>query len=172
MKKQLFLLALVLLCVQLITAQTLAADNKVAESITFSEPLKGPGIYGVFEGRSPCAVSRQFDAGMPESCDHLKWQLVLFRDSVTMLPLSYQLTTEMFERRPLKGKWIINKALIKGSTVYVLDAVAPGKPLYLMKGDENVLFILDENLQFRTGDADFSYTLNRVKKVLRANPQH
>src|SRR5436190_17391082 len=128
MKKNICCLAIGLLYVQLITAQTAAADNKVAESITFSEPLKGPGIYGIFEGRSPrAAISKQFGADLPEDRDLLKWQLVLLRDSVTMLPLSYRLTTEMFDRRPLTGKWIINKELIKAAIVYVLEAIVPGK---------------------------------------------
>jgi hypothetical protein len=41
----------------------------------------------------------------------------------------------------------------------------------LYKGDENVLFILDEKREFLAGDQDFSYTLNRVHKVLWPLPQ-
>lgn len=37
--------------------------------------------------------------------------------------------------------------------------------LYLLKGDDNVLFILDENKELRVGNEDFSYTLNRVELV-------
>ncbi|MBO0948448.1 hypothetical protein [Fibrella forsythiae] len=34
--------------------------------------------------------------------------------------------------------------------------------VYLLKGDDNVLFILDQTRGFRVGTADLSYTLNRV----------
>jgi hypothetical protein len=41
-------------------AQTATADNKVSGSITFKELPKGRGVYGIFEGRSPCAaIGRQ-----------------------------------------------------------------------------------------------------------------
>ncbi|HMG10757.1 MAG TPA: hypothetical protein VK609_19730, partial [Mucilaginibacter sp.] len=34
--------------------QTAAIDNKISESITFKEMPKGPAVYGIFEGRTPC----------------------------------------------------------------------------------------------------------------------
>jgi hypothetical protein len=151
--------------------QTAAADNKVSESITFSEMPKGPAVYGIFEGRSPCGISQQMGADMAGGCDHLKWQLILFRDIITLKPTTFSLTTEMFGRRPLKGRWTI----IRGSrndpkAVIFALGYGPGQILYLFRGDENVLFILDEKREFLTGDKDFSYTLNRVNKVLRPQP--
>jgi len=47
----------------------------------------------------------------------------------------------------------------------VLDFDKPAESFTLMKGDDNVLFILDQHNQFRVGDMNFSYTLNRVKLV-------
>ena len=163
-----------LLLTHRVKGQTAAADNKVSESITFSEPLKGRDIYGIFEGRTPCMeFSRQLKSGLPSDCDHLKWQVIFFRDTVTLKPTTYLLTTEMFGRRPLKGTWKIGKGTRTdpAAIVYVLDYGVPGESLYLLKGDENVLFILDENRDFRTGDPDFSYTLNRVHKVRHSPPQ-
>src|SRR5882724_4697884 len=125
--------------------QTAAADNKVSESITFSEPPKGLAVYGIFEGRTPCAeVVRQLKADLPPGCDHLKWQVIFFRDTVTLKPTTYILTTEMFGHRPMKGKWKIAKGTRTdpAAVVYVLDCGLPGKSIYLEKGDENVLFIL------------------------------
>jgi hypothetical protein len=155
-------------------SQTAAADNKISESITFHDMPKGKAVYGIFEGRSPCAqISKLLGADLPADLDHLKWQLILYRDSITLKPATFSLITEMFNRKPLTGKWSIvpgsknNPAAI----VYVLDCGQPGKPIHLLKGDENVLFILDENLELMTGDADFSYTLNRVKKVRRLSWQ-
>jgi hypothetical protein len=152
-------------------SQTSAANNKVSESVTFSEPPKSASIYGIFEGRTPChAVTRQLNADLPADCDHLKWQLILYQDPVTRRPVSYQLMTEMFRLKPVTGKWRISTGTKTDpqASVYVLESVVADKPLYLLKGDENVLFILDENHGFRTGDANFSYTLDRVNKVRRS----
>ena len=152
--------------------QTAAADNNVSESITFQEMPKGLNVYGTFEGRSPCGISRQMGATMQGDCDHLKWQLILFRDRLTLKPATFLLTTEMFDGKPLKGKW----AIIHGTKndpkaiVFALGYGQPKQVLYLYKGDENVLFILDKERKFLTGDQDFSYTLNRVRKVLRSPP--
>lgn len=158
--------------IQSARGQTAAADNKVSESVTFREMPKGPAVYGIFEGRSPCWISRRMNADMAGDCDHLKWQLILFRNIVTLKPATFLLTTEMFDGKPLKGKW----AIIRGTkndpkaVVFALNYGQPGQVLYLYKGDENVLFILDEKRELLTGDQDFSYTLNRVRKVLRPRP--
>jgi hypothetical protein len=87
-----------------VKGQTAAADNKVSESITYSEMPKDPSVYGIFEGRSPCGIARQMGAGMKAGCDHLKWQLILFRDTVSLQPTTYILRTEMFDGKPLKGR--------------------------------------------------------------------
>ena len=154
-------------------SQTMATDNKVAESITFTELPGGSGVYGIFEGRTPCnEIYRQLGAQMPAGCDHLKWRLILFRDTATLKPATYTLVTEIFEYRALKGKWKIihGRKNDASAVVYVLEDGQPGKPIYLLKGDENVLFILDENFKFLTGNQNFSFTLNRVRKVLQKRP--
>jgi len=45
--------------------------------------------------------------------------------------------------------------------IYVLDPDKPERSLFLLQGDENVLFLLDRNQQLYVGNKDFSYTLNR-----------
>jgi len=174
MKKLIYILALHLLVFTHARAQTAAVDNKISESITFSEPPKGPGIYGIFEGRTPCyPISSMMGATMPADCDHLKWQLILFQDSVTKRPTTFSLRTEMFDRRPLTGKWTVKANPRSGpfSTLYVLDCGGTGKTLNLVKGSDNVLFIVNEHLDFMNGDQYWSYTLNRVKKVMHLTGQ-
>ena len=173
MKPFIFILTAFCLFAYNASGQTTATDNKVSESVTFSAMPKDPTVYGIFEGRSPSlGVNQQLGGGLPSDYDHLKWQLILFRDTVTLKPTTYRLTTEMFDRRPLKGKWRIAKGTKTNpaATVYVLETSLPGKSICLLKGDENVLFILDEKLAFRVGNRDFGYTLNRVQKVLRPAP--
>lgn len=156
-----------------LNAQTAAKDNIISESITFKDPPTGADIYGIFEGRTPCSpISKQLGATVAPDCDHLKWQVILYRDTLTLAPTAFTLTTELFDRRPLKGKWEIaeDKENTAG-TLLVLYYSPNRKPLYLLKGDDNVLFILNDNRQMLTGNEDFSYTLNRVKKVRRlSNP--
>lgn len=154
--------------IQNIQGQTAAADNKISESITFSEPPKGLAIYGVFEGRTPCVeICKQLGAELPRDCEKLKWQLILFRDSLTHQPTTYSLGTELFDRKALKGKWQMTKGTPTDprAIIYVLNYGKQGQSIYLLKGDDNVLFILDKNRRFQTGNEHYSYTLNRVKKV-------
>jgi hypothetical protein len=70
-------------------------------------------------------------------------------------------------QKSYEGKWAIIKGIPSNSRaeVYRLELGQPAVYLYLLKGDENLLFILDENKDFRVGNEDFSYTLNRVELV-------
>jgi hypothetical protein len=154
-------------------AQMAAADNKVSESVTYSDPPKGRGLYGIFEGRTPCdPIAYQLSGETPANCDHLKWQIIFFRDTVTGAPANFIFTTELFNHRPQPGKWRILKKT-KTSTdriIYRLDIDARKKPLFLWKADDNVLFILDDQQNCLTGNENFSYTLNRVQKVRKPLP--
>lgn len=153
-----------------VDAQTAAADNKVSESITFSEPPRGTDIYGVFEGRTPSDISRIL-GGARTGSDLLKWQVIFYKDTLTGQPTVYTLTVGFSDHQHLKGVWKIVRGM-KGdpkAIVYALSYGA-GKVLYLLKGDENVLFILDEDRGFLVGNRDLSYTLNRVHKVRREPP--
>jgi len=170
MKSLIYFLGVSLLLTHRADAQTAARDNKVSESITFSEPPKGRDIYGIFEGRTPSDISLQLGVAQPGS-DLLKWQVIFYRDTVTNNPTTYVMTVGFFNHRPLKGAWKVVHGM-KGdpaAVVYALD-YGSGKVLYLLKGDENVLFILDEDRAFRVGNRDVSYTLNRVRKVRRDVP--
>ena len=164
-------LLLLMINIQL-SAQTAAKDNIISESITFKDPPTGADIYGIFEGRTPCTpISRQLGAATDPDCDHLKWQIILYHDTLTLAPTVFVLSTELFDRRPLKGKWEIADKKNTAGTLLALHYSPNRKPLHLLKGDDNVLFILNDNGQMLTGNADFSYTLNRVKKVRQlSNP--
>jgi hypothetical protein len=71
-----------------------------------------------------------------------------------------------YRQKVIKGKWTIIKGIKENpaATIYELE-INPGAYLYLLKGDENVLFVLDENKEFSVGNEDFSYTLNKVELV-------
>ena len=174
-----FVTAFFSLFVNLSEAQTAAADNKSFQTITFHPIPKGPSVFGVFEGRFPCpGVARQLKISIDADCAKLKCDLTLYRDSVTFQPTKFVFTIVgggdvvkqeggSYRQKLLEGKWAIVKGikLSPDAEVFQLELSKPGTYFYLMKGDENVLFLLDENKEFRVGNEDFSYTLNRVELV-------
>src|SRR4030095_642800 len=125
----------------------------------------GPSLYGVFEGRPLCQeMASQINVDMTPACTHLKWRLILSVAPTTANPPTFTSYLGLYGRTPHKGNWSFKKgrAFDKNTTLIVLDYDKPVESFTLMKGDENVLFILDQHNQFRIGDMNFSYTLNRV----------
>ena len=177
-------LALGLLIPGFAIAQTAAADNKVSQSITFHAIPAGPQVPGVFQGRPPCKglvtqLGLAIDAGNPK----LKCNLVLHRNAAAGQPGNYTLNivgggpfiTEggnHYRRTDLEGEWDIVKGIPgdNNAEVYRLQIPKTSTYVYLLKGDDNVLFVLDENKRLLTGDGDFSYTLNRVELVAGIKP--
>jgi hypothetical protein len=137
-------------------------------SRTFSRiPLAtGPSVYGVFEGKSPCqSIARQLNIEVGPECIKLKWGLTLYQDSVEYKPTTYKLDGTFFRKQDREGRWHIvhGTRTDPRAVVYQLDLGEPNGFLFLLKGDDNVLFILDKNKDFLVGDAQFSYTLNRAR---------
>lgn len=126
---------------------------------------KGPNVLGHFEGRSPCQeIVQMLEVPGRDDCLKIKWQLVLFQDPVTHAPTTYALGGFAWRNPPRTGKWRI----VKGSNedpnavVYQLDPDDPKGFLSFLKADENILFFLDKNRDLLIGNAQFSFTLNRV----------
>jgi hypothetical protein len=167
------------LLVNLSKAQTAAADNKLSQTITFRPIPKGPSVFGVFEGRPPCIeIAKQLKIPIPGDCEKLKWDLVFYQDPVTLQASVFTLHIigggdvvkqdgGSWQQKILEGKWSIVKGLRSDpdAEYYALEFNDPKVRMYLFKGDENVLFVLDENKEFRVGNEDFSYTLNKVVLV-------
>ena len=88
----------------------------------------------------------------------------LFRDPKTNRPTIYKLEGSLYREQAREGKWVIVRGTKNDANaiVYQLDPDKPGNSFYFLKGDDNILFILDENKNPRVGNIDFSYTLNRV----------
>jgi hypothetical protein len=165
--------------VNLSKAQTAAANNKLSQTITFRPIPKGPSVFAVFEGRPPCVkIARQLKIPIPNDCVKLKWNLIFYQHPVTLQPSTFTLQIVgggdvvkqaggSYHQKFLKGKWIVIKGLKSDpeAEIYALEFDNPKVRMYLFKGDENVLFVLDENKEFRIGNEDFSYTLNKVELV-------
>jgi hypothetical protein len=165
--------------VNLLRAQTAAVDNKLSQTITFRSIPKGPSVLGIFEGRPPCeGLAKQLGIATDADCAKLKCVLTFYRDSLTFEPVKYTLSISgggdivkqegsSYRQKTFAGKWVIVRGIKSNGNaeVYRLDFGRPGIYLYLLKADENVLFVLDENKEFRVGNGEFSYTLNRVELI-------
>jgi len=118
-----------------------------------------------FEGRTPCQeLSRLLGLNKGEACNKMKWHIIFYTDAVTGEP-SYFLKGGIGYRKETmeKGKWQI----IKGKNGRIIYRVKPDNEaysLYLLKGDDNILFFTDPEGRLLVGNEDFSYTLNRRKE--------
>lgn len=147
------------LCLQNATAQITAIKNIPPDVATQREVPGGPEVYGVFEGRSPCAgIAELFGEELRSACIKIKWRIILYHDSASGAPTTYKILG-----RP-DGKWRIIKGMPGNPSANII-VLETAKPFYIFNADENVLFMLDENKNFRVGNANFSYTLNRVRLV-------
>jgi len=129
-------------------------------------------IVGVFDGRIPCSNELLELNGISSSgCQIIKCRLTLYQDTITHTPTTFQIYTVYVGKGDTRysntGKWKIFKGTKNdpGAIVYLLEPDS-GKPdsLVLLKADNNILFFLDENMNYKVGDTYTSYTLNRSKK--------
>ena len=131
---------------------------------SYSIPPKatGPAVFGIFGGRSPCAaLARALNLGEP--CGRVKWRITLFQDPASQQPTTYRIDSSLHRDRPREGAWRIVRGTPANANVilYRLDATTAERPIWLLKGDTNVLFFSDDEGTAFVGTKDFSYTLNR-----------
>ena len=149
-------------CVFMINAFTQInyTTDPVAKTPAVSS-ITGAAVYGVFAGRTPCQeFLKEYNLSDNAACAKRKMGVTLFEDSVSHKPTSYE--TWGMGKWTGKGNWHILKGTPTDpeAIVFQLD-LEPNTFLYLLKGDENVLFILDKKKNFLIGNANHSYTLNR-----------
>lgn len=118
----------------------------------------------IFEGRTPCQeLSRLLGLNKSAACNKMKWYFIFYTDSVTGRP-SYFLEGGMGYRKETmdRGRWRIHNR--NGKIIYQVTPDNSTRSLYLLKGDENILFFIDPEGRLLVGNEDFSYTLNRRKE--------
>lgn len=144
-------------------AQIISTSNQPSQVYPGGGIATGPHVYGVFAGRTACQeFMKELNLETNPNCIKRKMKIILYQDPATGNPTTYE--TKGMAKWSGKGKWFILQGTPTnpGATVFqvVLDAKTS---LYLLKGDDNVLFILDRNKNFLVGNEKFSYTLNRAK---------
>jgi hypothetical protein len=158
-----FTLSLLILITGTTTAQILSTANLPSQATSSLARLSGPSVYGVFVGRTPCQELLT-DLNMEENaaCTKRKMRFVLYQDPVTHEPTNYE--TQGMGKWSGKGKWRILQGTPTEprATVFQLELDA-NTSLYLLKGDDNVLFILDGKKNFLIGNEKYSYTMNRAR---------
>lgn len=132
---------------------------------TSSKPIAtGASVYGVFEGRCPCQeLAKELKVTTSSECFKTKWGLTLWQNPDNQAPSTYKIESSFYRQTPREGKWTITKGtkVNPDAIVYQLDSEGL-EPIFLMKGDDNVVFFLDKNKNLLAGNMLFSYTLNRV----------
>jgi hypothetical protein len=115
-------------------------------------------VLGVFESRIPCG-----------SCERLKFALAIYKDPQTGLPTTYMMSRIYVgnnnDRVTNHGNISISlgTSLDPSHIVYRLVTGAPAEYQSFWKVDENLLFILDDSLTPKVGDAGYGYVLNKVR---------
>ena len=126
----------------------------------------------VFEGRLPCyapllALNGKTSAG----CNLIKCRIIFFCDNKLHAPSSLKLYSIHVgtggTRYLATGKWTIMRGTKNdpSSTLYQLqfNAEEPLQNLVLLKGDDNILFLLDNEMNCMAGNDYCSYTLNKKR---------
>jgi hypothetical protein len=142
----------------------LIAGDPGDEGRTISPLSSGPHVFGVFEGRTPCqAVARVLESAARPGCWKAKWRMTLFQDPQTHKPTTYKLEGTLFRSAAREGQWRVASGTPDDpkATVYELTPSSGQREMRLLKGDDNVLFFLDEQRRPLTGTARNAYTLDR-----------
>ena len=130
-------------------------------------------IVGIFDGRTSCSsVLRELNGISAAGCQRTKWRLTLYQDPKTHTPTTFQLLTVYVGKGNSQytntGKWSVTQGIKTDPKALVyqleLDRDKAQISLAFLKAYDNILFFLDKNRNLMAGNADFSYTLNRVKK--------
>ena len=139
-------------------------SNAPEMSYTISARGTGRTVFGVFEGRTPCAgIAQELGIQPPAGCMKVKWRITLNQDPETSEPTTYKVEGSLHRQRAREGRWRIYRSSNLPQTVlYELAPTSAEKPLVLLKVDDNLLFFLNQRHEALVGNAEFSYTLNRV----------
>jgi hypothetical protein len=133
-------------------------------SYTMSPVATGSSVFGVFEGRSPYqGIARELKIEENAAGIKAKCRVTLYQHPETLAPTTCKVEGTLHRQAGREGKWNIVRGTETdpNAIVYRLDPTKTEAGLFLLRGDENVLFFLDQNQKPLVGHSDFSYTLNR-----------
>lgn len=143
-------------------SQVIASDDILVNT----SGKEDKSVQAIYDGRTPC---REIAAEHPEmkvsaACFKLKWKLILNRDPVTFLPTSFTIRKVIDGKaQNITGKWTVQKGsgTNAGQLIYTIETDKPDESISFLVADQNVLFFLNKKNRPYTGNADFSFALNR-----------
>lgn len=166
MKKIVVILFLICICGGTdIYGQANDSKNKPSKTNSTKPLAEGKNVWGVFEGRVFCQeMGKVMNIPMEANCEKLKWAFTFFQNPETHEPTTYKWQGSLYREKAREGKWIYIKGTNANpdATVIQIDPDKPEQTFYILKGDDNVLFILDKGKALLVGDDYLSYTFNRV----------
>jgi hypothetical protein len=118
----------------------------------------GDSVLAVYESRIPCP-----------DCERLKFALVIYGNTQTGSPSTYTMARiyvgKNNDRLTNSGEIVVKQGTSLDSMhiVYYLSTGAPKEYQIFWKVTKDILFILDDNLTPRVGDAGQGYALNRIR---------
>ena len=128
---------------------------------------------GIFDGRTPCNDKLTSINNISlDGCQGIKCQLILLQDVTTHTPSSFILRTIYVGNGDnniysITGKWKMMQRAANDATtlIYQLkpDSNKSDDQLLLLKGDDNILYFVDNECRLLVGNSYLSYTLNRKK---------
>ena len=137
-------------------------------------PFSQSSVMGVYLGRTPNDhAARAFNKIIAPEGQITKWRLTLYQDSITHRPTTFKLETLYVgtgnDSHVNTGRWELVMGWEKDpeARLYILnlDPSQPSSRLIFLQGDGNVLFMLDDNYNFKVGNDYAAYTLNRSKQA-------
>jgi hypothetical protein len=144
-----------------------------SQTISSSAAETDTAIRIVFEGRTPCrAIAKELNVNVGNECTKIKWQIVLYRDPVTLTPVSFKIgrifvpVNNTHRQDSVTGRWsaVQGTKTNPDAVIYKLDIDKLQATLLLLKVDNNHLLFMDKDKNLLTGNSEFSYTLSRAPK--------
>jgi hypothetical protein len=146
-------------------SQSEGLSNVPSKTTTRAPIAEGLDVWGVFHGRVPCQeMAGELQIPVESNCEVFKWAFTFFKDPATGKLTTYKWEGSLFRDKAVEGQCQLLKGIPGNPEAVVLQLVAgkAGYPLFFLKGDDNVLFILDKDKNLMKGNDYLSYTFNRV----------
>ena len=136
-------------------------------------------LYGVFQANTPCSVEARPLPQIPADveCEQMKWNLVLYQDSVTGTPTTYHLTSSYGMAKPntndlvdggtpivMEGNWTLTTGTKSDpvATIFQLTDNNSQVTVSFLKVSDDMLHVLNSEKSLLVGNGAWSYTLNRM----------
>ena len=139
----------------------------------------GSELYRVFQANTPCSAEARPLPQIPADaeCEQMKWNLVLYQDSATGDPTTYNLTSSYGMAKPntndlvdggisvkMEGTWTITTGTKTNpqATVYQLNPNDTQTAVSFQKISDDMIHVLSSEKTLLVGNGAWSYTLNRM----------